>query len=79
MKYQVFAHVGNNEWQVIGIHDHFYKTYKEAQLSLQDSLDNYGDDFTQYKIVTFYEFKDILFIIFMIVLFLIFCAASLGV
>ena len=47
MKYQVFTHIGNNEWQVIGIEDHFYKTYKEAHLSLQDSMENYGDESTQ--------------------------------
>jgi len=79
MKYQVLTHIGNNEWQVIGIEDHFYKTYKEANLSLQDSLENYGDDSTQYKIVSFYEFKDVLLIVLLTILFLIVCAASLGV
>lgn len=79
MKYQVLAYVGNNQWQPIGIEDHFYKTYQEAKLSLQDTLENYGEDPSQYKIVSFYEFKDVLLITLLTILFLIFCAASLGV
>ena len=79
MKYQVLAHVGNNQWQAIGIEDHFYKTYQQAKLSLQDTLENYGEDPNQYKITHYYEFKDFLNLFLLIVLFLIVCAASIGI
>ena len=51
IKYQILCDIGNDQWQVIGIEDHFYSSFEEAQKSLQETLDNFGEDATHYKIV----------------------------
>jgi len=51
IKYQILCDIGNDQWQVIGIEDHFYSSFEEAQKSLQETLDNFGEDAKHYKIV----------------------------
>ncbi len=51
IKYQILCDIGNDQWQVIGIEDYFYPSYEEAQKSLQQTLEDFGEDATHYKIV----------------------------
>jgi hypothetical protein len=51
IKYQILCDIGNDQWQVIGIEDYFYPSYEEAQKSLQQTLEDFGEDASHYKIV----------------------------
>ena len=51
IKYQILCDIGNDQWQAIGIEDHFYLSFEEAQKSLQETLDQFGEDASNYRIV----------------------------